>query len=122
MQRPRSLTLTAALLAVAWAGSQPPADRSPVPDPATQARAEALVNKLYGAEYEKAKKDPAAALALAGTLLRESKATKDDPVLRFAALGQARELAAGAGDAAIALQAVDELVKHYPVKGLGMKT
>src|SRR5262245_12649368 len=126
MQRPgslaRLLALAAALFAVAWAGSQPPADRSRIPDLSTQTRAEALVKKLYGAEYEEAKKDPAAALALAGTLLRESKATKDDPVLRFAALGQARDLAAGAGDAAIALQAVDELVKHYPVKGLGMKS
>src|SRR5690349_18271681 len=115
MKRPvRDRRLWAGLLALAaaaafapWGGSQSPADRAPVPDAAAQARAEALVKKLYGDEFENARKDTAAALALAGTLLRESRATKDDPALRFAALGQARCLAAQAGDAPTLLQAVE---------------
>ena len=114
--------LAVALAAVPCVVSQPPATQAPVPNDAAQARAEALVRKLYTAEFAEAKKTTAAAQALAATLLRESKATKDDPALRFAGLSQARDLAARAGDAAVCLEAVDELVKHYPVKGLGMKS
>jgi hypothetical protein len=123
--RPRPFWLLAATVALAitpWVVSQPPAAKTPVPDSAAQARAEMLVKKLYTNEYAEAKKAPAAALTLAETLLGESQATKDDPVLRFAGLSQARDLAAGAGDAKIALEAIAELVKHYPVKGLGMKS
>jgi len=93
-----------------------------VPDSTSQAKAETIVKRLYSAEYRNAKLDAEAAQKLAATLLRESKATKDDPVLRFAGLGQARDLAATAGDAFTALQAIEELVRHYEVKGLGMKS
>src|SRR6516164_540275 len=66
------LWLVAAAVTLAVASgvvSQPPADKSPVPDSAAQARAEALVKKLYANEYAEAKKAPAAALALASSLL-----------------------------------------------------
>src|SRR5262245_21169146 len=86
------LTAAAALAAAPGVVSQPPAAKLPVPGNAARARAEALVKKLYANEYAEAKKTPAAALALASTLLRESKATRDDPVLRFAGLSEARDL------------------------------
>jgi WD40 repeat protein len=118
----RLLGLALVMAAAPWVVSQPPAGQAPVLGDAARARAEALVRKLYAEEFEETKKTAAAAQALAATLLRESKATKDDPALRFAGLSEARDLAARAGDAATCLEAVDELVKHYAVKGLGMKS
>ncbi len=111
-----------ALAAVPWAVPQPPTARAPVPAEAARTRAEALVRKLYASEYQEARAKPEAAQDLAATLLREAKDTKDDPALRFAALGEARDLAAQAGDAETVLEAIEELVRHYAVKGLGMKT
>jgi sugar lactone lactonase YvrE len=107
---------------VPWAAPQPPAGKSPVPDGPTLAAKVALVKKLFAEDYEAAKTRREAAQELAATLLKEAKQTKDDPELRFAALAQARDLAAETGDAVVALEAVDELVRHYPVKGVGMKT
>jgi hypothetical protein len=116
------LTAAAALAAAPWVVSQPPTKKLSIGSQSQRARAEALVRKLYAEEYAEAKKSPAAALALASMLLRESKETKDDPVLRYAGLSEARNLAAAAGDAPVALEAIAELVKHYSVAGLSMKS
>jgi hypothetical protein len=80
------LTAAAALAAAPWVDSQPPTKKLPIGSQSQRARAEALVRKLYTEEYAEAKKNPAAALALASTLLRESKETKDDPVLNWSSI------------------------------------
>ncbi|MCI0456113.1 MAG: WD40 repeat domain-containing protein [Gemmataceae bacterium] len=114
--------LALALLPLHPAVPQPPPAKAPPPDAAALAHAEGLVKKLYAADYDSARRNPEATRTLAATLLRESQSTKDDPVLRFAGLCQARDLAAQGGDAVVALKAIDELVAHYTVKGLRMKT
>jgi DNA-binding beta-propeller fold protein YncE len=129
----RLACLTAALVALAavpWAPSQDPkekpaqpekSERTAVPDKASLETAQKLVERTFAEELAKARKDPAAAVSLASTLLSEAKQTKDDLSLRYAALLLARDLAAQGGAIDIALQAVDDLVKTYRVKGLPLK-
>jgi formylglycine-generating enzyme required for sulfatase activity len=118
------LLLGAALLLghglLALAQTDPPA-KAPVPDRAAQDRAEAVITNLFKDRYEKAKTDAAAAGELATLLLKEGRATTDDPALRFAALSQARDLAARAGNIALALDAVADLTRFYAVDELTLK-
>src|SRR5262245_59623409 len=117
-----TLVAAAVLFSLApWALTQPPVERGAPPNKETQARTEALIRKLFAADYEDAKKGGEAAKNLAANLLREARATKDDAALRFSALTEARDLAAEAGDAVTVLQAIDDLTKHYTVSGLPMK-
>jgi WD40 repeat protein len=108
------------LLPLALAG-QGATGKAPVPAPAALAKGEALIRTLFREDYAKARADPAAARALATTLLREGRRTTEDVTLRYAALRQAHELAARAGDAATALEAAADLARGYSVDGLALK-
>lgn len=101
--------LALALVAgVALLGAQEPAGkRRPVPDTAAQAAALKLVNEIFGEDIAKAK-DPAAQSRLAAQLLGQARdSRKDDLAAAFVLSREARELAAAAGDHALAFQAID---------------
>jgi hypothetical protein len=110
------LTVLALLLVIAPALGGDARKRHPIPGPAEQKKAEALIkDDLYKAEYAKAEKDPAARAALARTLLQEGRETTDDIAGRYVLLREARDLAAAAGDAPTALQAVGELAQDFDI-------
>lgn len=89
------------------------AKKPPIPSTAAQAKADALVQELYKDELARALKDPAARLRLAITFLQEGKDTNDDPAARYVLYQRALTLAAQAGDAPTALQAIAEIAQEY---------
>jgi WD40 repeat protein len=96
--------------------------QQPLPDKAVLAKKEKTLTTMFKEELTKAKTDAQAGRDLADLLLREAKLTHEDPALRYIALIYARDLAAQAGDTAVALAAIEELAKYYTVDTLVMKT
>jgi hypothetical protein len=107
----RLLALFIPMLALAAADPAAKSERLPVPDAAAQLKAEKTIKDVFKAEY--AKKKIADQVDLASTLLKQADETSDDPVSRFVLLRESRDLAAKAGDAALAVKAVDELTRLY---------
>jgi hypothetical protein len=101
--------------------AQEPTQKTPVPDKKALTEAEDLIRETYKKEFAKAKETPQAAKDLAQELLKQAKDTKDEPALRFATLTLARDLAAGAGDHATALDAIEALAQYFSVNVAGMK-
>jgi WD40 repeat protein len=95
------------------AGEPVKPQRVAVPSVEDQQIAERLVKQAFQAEY--ARRSAADKAALASKLLDKARETNNDPAARYVLLREARDLAAQAGDVAIALAAVDELVKLYEV-------
>jgi len=89
--------------------------KAPIPPAGAQKNAEALIHELYEKEYAKASKDQAARAQLALTLLQEGRDTNDDRAGRFVLFREARDLAARAGDAPTALQAIADLAQDFAV-------
>jgi hypothetical protein len=93
--------------------------RTPVPDAAAQDKAEKLIKGLLKEDY--AKKKPAEMLALVTKLAKEAKDgfyvtavnRVDGTVARFVLLREARDLAIQAGETAMVLQLVDQMVQEY---------
>jgi WD40 repeat protein len=116
------LTLLALVCASGPPGAaQAPAARAAVPDNPALARAEGAIRKIFKEEYARAAGDPAAARELAATLREQARATTDSPALRFAALREARDLAARAGDLPAAFQAAADLARDFAVDPLLVK-
>lgn len=110
--------LGAGLFALALGVPNSPAQpirKSPLPSKDAVARAETLINELYGSDLAKAQKDAQFRSGLAAMFLREAKDTSDDPAGRFVLLQTALSLASKAGDGATALQAIEELAEGYTV-------
>lgn len=105
----------------ALAGQDPSSRRPAAPSQAALSKAEALIMKLFKAEFQASKTDPAAARNLAAVLLREAKATNDDSELQYAALVQASDLAIQGSRISLALSAVAELAKRFAVDTRAMK-
>jgi hypothetical protein len=95
-------------------------NRTPVPDAASQEKAEKLIKELFQDEY--AKKAPRDKLTLADKLLEQANETKDDLAARFVLMREARDLAVEAGDPIEALKVVDSMAKEYAVNAVTMKT
>jgi len=95
-------------------------EKTPVPDAASQAKAQELVRGVYGQEYAAAETS-AERLALAKKMLDEAAKTKDDPVGHFILLRIAKDVAVLAGDAETALEAVDQLVQTFDVDPIQTK-
>ncbi len=95
-------------------------ERAPVPDDAAQAKALELVHEVYGRQSDEAMSSAEKA-AVAKEMLDEAAQSKDDPASHFVLLGVARDMAVEAGEAGIALQAVDEITRAYQVDGPAMK-
>jgi WD40 repeat protein len=103
------VALAAVLLPLAVCPSGPGAKKLPLPSKAEQDKALALIHELYGSQYKTAGKDVTEKVKLAGVLLQEARDTRDYPAGRFMLLREALTLASQAGDAGIALQAIEEL-------------
>lgn len=91
-----------------------PAKKLPIPDKAAQAKAEALILDIFKEDLAAAKTSELKA-KLAAYLLQQGKETRDDPATRYTLFRDARNLAAQAGDASLALQAIDELARDFDV-------
>ncbi len=89
--------------------------REPIPAAAAQARAHKLIQELYQAEINKAANDPVARARLASVFVMEARDTNDDAAGRYVLLDGAYHLAADAGDAATALEALEEMAQFYAV-------
>jgi WD40 repeat protein len=105
------VSVAAVLLAVVGAPAIDAPPRQAIPSTAAQAEAEKLVHELYKADY--ARRRPADQQSLATKLLAEGRSTKDNPAGRFVLFREARDLAALAGDAVLACDAVDALAADF---------
>ncbi len=95
--------------------------RAPVPKDAAQEQALTLIREVYKQEYDAAT-TPAKKIDLAKKLLFDAAGAKDDPVSHFVMLRVARDLATGAGETKVALEAIDRLAESFKVDGLKVKT
>jgi hypothetical protein len=99
--------------------TQEPRQKLPIPDSASQLRAEKLVRQLFSEEYGKTRS--AELLIFAGKLLSQARDTKDDVVARFVLYRESRDIAAKAGDPARVLLIVDEMAREYVISVPAMK-
>jgi beta-lactamase regulating signal transducer with metallopeptidase domain len=88
--------------------------RLPVPDAVTLAKAEKLVRDAFGNYSSAPLKDRS---SLAAKMIQGGIDTQGNDAGRYVLLKDGMELAAGAGDAADALKAADEMSKLYAVNG-----
>jgi hypothetical protein len=110
------LALTLAFgLVLRLPGGEPARKKLPVPDKNAKLKAHKLIQEVYGEDYAKARKDPAALAGLARTLLQEGRDTVDDPAARYVLYQEARQLAAQAGDVQTALQAAEEAAQDFTI-------
>jgi hypothetical protein len=93
--------------------------RTPPPPEGAQRQSEALIRSLFKEEY--ARRTPRDLSALAERLIRDGAATQDDPTARFVLFREARDLAARAGDARVAMNAVEAMAKFYAIDAAGEK-
>ena len=101
--------------------SQPAAPkRLPVPDKAAMEKSMKLIMDIFGEDFKTAR-DAVAMNKLADELLSQARDSKDDPANRYVLYKKARDLAAEAGNADLALLAIDEMARFFMVKALEMK-
>jgi hypothetical protein len=99
----------------------PPASiRQPEPAAAALKEAEKKVRDLYKADY--ARRTPADLQTLAQRFLQEGLSTADEATVRYVYLREARDLAAQAADAALAMSAADQLGKLFAVDTAALKS
>jgi len=106
-------------LFIAAAFGAAPATRPGLPDRAALDKAEEAVRGAYGKDLVAI--TPGERQRVARRLLKEAEETRDDPALRYALLRNARDIAAIAGDAGLALRAVDLMAGGYAIDGLAEK-
>jgi hypothetical protein len=119
MRRIAEIGLLGILLAAGLGQAAGPA-KLPMPSAAAQASAEKLIHDLFKKEY--ARTGVADRDALARTLLSQAPATKDDAAARYMLFIEAANLAANAGDAGTAVQALTAVAGLYDVNGIALKT
>src|SRR5262245_21007999 len=125
----RSLfTLAAALCVVLFVlNGQSSADagddvkKVPVPGKNALAKSAALIKDIFGDDIAKAKTGDAKS-KLATVLLQQGDESKLDAADRYVLYEKARELAALAGDATLALAAADKLSRHFDINAVETKT
>jgi WD40 repeat protein len=110
------LMIGAAMMLLCLGAHGQESKRHAIPSKDAQAKAEALIQEVYKDEFSKARNDPAALGRLALTLLQEGKDTTDLIAGRYRLFVAARDLAAQAGDAPTALQAIDELALDFQLR------
>lgn len=113
-----AVLVTAAMLAVLTAQDAP--KRLPIPSKDVQAKARALILEIFKDDLAAATEAPAQ-VKLANYLLQQGRESKDEPGNRYVLYTYARELAARAGDASLAMLAVDELARTFEVHALELK-
>lgn len=97
----------------------PPEARVPEPPAAAQKDAEARIRDQFREDY--AKTAPAERALLASKLLLHGVQSQDDLAVQYVSLREARDLAAGAGNAEIALNAVLALERRFDFDVIEMK-
>jgi glutamine cyclotransferase len=102
------------------AGGGEPARRAAVPPKEALKKAEELVNDVFKEDIANANDAPQRA-KLAAALLQQGDDSKDEPANRYVLYRMARDLAAQAGDAPLALAAVDKMAKVFDVPALELK-
>jgi hypothetical protein len=102
------------------AADEPAAMMAPVPDAAAQDKAARTVKNLFKDEIDAAK-TPAAKIELAKSLLQRGIDTQDDPPGQYALLRVARDYAVAQAEAALAMQAVDEIAHSFEIDALAAK-
>lgn len=95
-------------------------DKLPAPDAARLQAGRQQVKERFQAEYRSATRAPAKT-ALAQKLLEAAEDPSLAPEVRYAMLAEASELAAAAGKAGMACQAVDQLDRAFRVDAIGLK-
>jgi hypothetical protein len=106
-------------LSKAKTGAEAPIVLPPPPEAAAVAEAGKQLRELFKAEY--ARKGAAERVALAQKILKAGEETKGEPAVTVAALLEARDLAAAAGDLDLALKAVDRLDERFKVEAAELK-
>jgi len=110
----------AALAGLVALRAQDPVAKKPIPDASSLQQALTLVEEVYGGEVKRAK-DVAQRTALAERLLQKAKESATDPTSQFALLKVAKDIAALAGDADLALRAVDDMAATFEIGTLPAK-
>jgi WD40 repeat protein len=100
------------------AGGSP--KKAPIPSKEAQAKARALIIEIFKDDLAMAQ-EPAAKSKLAAYFLQQGKESKDEPANRYVLYRDARDLAAHAGDATLALAAVDELGRDFDIPAFELK-
>lgn len=100
--------------------AQRPSDGLPIPEEAAQAKALDLIREVYAADYAAAKTSDKKA-DLARKMIQKATESKDDPASCFVLLRVARDLAVQAGQADVAFQAIDALLRSYQIDAHAMK-
>ena len=88
--------------------------KPPVPDAEAQAAAKKAAGELYGKQFQQAK-TTAEKAALATEMIEAAMKVQDGSPDQYVLLKIAADVAAGAGDAATALQAVEKMVERFDV-------
>src|SRR5262245_8879398 len=114
-------TLMIAALCCSPPSAQESVKKHPVPPEKAQAKARELINDIFKDDLQNAK-DPEAKAKLAAYLMQQGKESRDDATNRYVLYIEATALAAAAGDAQLALGALDELAKEYLVDLWKLKT
>jgi WD40 repeat protein len=115
-----SLLLLIPVLSVLAAAGGDEVKRIPVPAKTDLAKSESLVKDIFKEDMAKAK-DAEAKVKLASELLVQGDQCKD-PADRYTCFREAKDWAAKAGDATLALSAVERLTRHFDVSALELKT
>jgi hypothetical protein len=91
--------------------------KCPLPDAAAVTARAAQLRSTLAEDFRQT--SPEGLRALAAKLLKAADEARDDPVIRYACLREACDLALGAGDADAALAATDRLADGFDMKPLG---
>ena len=118
-------SLLLALLAMGIMCTLAVGQQTPIPSKEAQAKARALIQEIFKDDLAQASdsKDGAAKSKLASVFLQQGRESKDkeEAANRYMLFQMAADLAAQAGDAPLALTAVEELARSFPVNGLELK-
>lgn len=120
-KRRRFLSRYAVLLAVILATSNTSwgQNKASVPSEAAQAKALELVKEVFAAQWEAARTSPQKQALATALLQKATEAT--DTTNRYVLLEVARDMAAGVGDAALAIRAIDAMAARYNVDAYRLK-
>ncbi len=101
-----------ALTATAAAGESDPPQKAPVPDAAALEASQQVARDLFGDRFRSAK-TAANKTAVAKEMIDAALKLRDGSADQYVLLKIGREIAAGAGDAATALQAVEKQAERF---------
>ncbi len=96
--------------------------KQPVPKKEALDRAVMLIGELFRADLARAADDRGEGLKTAQTFLFVAKETNDDPAGKYVLLRESAALAASAGEAGLALQALEEMALSFDVPAAAMLT